>query len=269
MVPCETTALPAAPEKLAQLMQLGNMQLSLTPPPFPSNSSGFQGQQLVQSVQEVPPGRQVPEHALHVRQAGGCRRVLHHAHCLCEVLVAVSRPSRGGGKALAGGCVQDTAHGGCALESTQDHHLRRSVLELLGDTWLLRLLAEPNNRCKGLLTAGFSSEAVCTRILQSLASPGSFPFPGHSGNSQSVLFSIIILYILLLSSSSGNWTLMNIPCVGNVCFFRIWVCSYFSFFLFSRLPSLKANISLYINQLSPLSEYLLSVLCLTSWLVTL
>lgn len=60
--------------------------------------------------------------------------------------------------------------------------------------------------------------------------PRFFPLPGHSGNSQSVLFSVIILYILLLSSSSGNWTLMNIPCVGNVCFFRIWVCSSFSFF---------------------------------------
>lgn len=149
----------------------------------------------------------------------------------------MSWPSHGRGKAssLAGGCVQDTAHRGCALESTQDHHLCSSVLELLGDTWPLHLLVEPNDRCKGLLTAGFSSEAVCTRILQS-GLPRFFPLLGHSGNSQSVLFSIIILYILLLSSSNGNWTLMNIPCVGNVCFFRIWVCSYFSFFLFQGPP---------------------------------
>lgn len=77
--------------------------------------------------------------------------------------------------------MQDTAHGGCALESTQDHQLRRSVLELLGDTWLLHLLVEPNCRCKGLLTAGFSSEAVCTGILQSLASQGSSPSWGTLG----------------------------------------------------------------------------------------
>lgn len=128
---------------------------------------------------------------------------------------------RGKVGSLAGVCVQDTVHGGCALESTQDHHLYGSVLKLLGDTWLLHLLVKPNNRCKGLLTTGFSSEAVCTRVLQSLASHGSAPhLPGaRSGNSQSVQFSIITLYVLLLSSSSGNWTLMNIPCVGNVCFF--------------------------------------------------
>lgn len=97
--------------------------------------------------------------------------------------MAVSWLSHGRGKAgsLAGGCVQDTVHGGCALESTQDHHFYRSVLKLLGDTWLLHLLVEPNNRCKGLLTAGFSSEAVCTRILQSLASQGSSPSRGTLG----------------------------------------------------------------------------------------
>lgn len=97
--------------------------------------------------------------------------------------MAVSWPSHGRGKAsgLAGECVQDTAHGGCALESTQDHHLRRSVLELLGDTWLLHLLVEPNNRCEGLLTAGFSSEAACTGILQSLASQDCSPSLGTLG----------------------------------------------------------------------------------------
>ena len=92
---------------------------------------------------------------------------------------------------------------------------------------------KPNDRCKGLLTTGFSSEAVCTRVLRSLASHGSAPLLGLcSGNSQAVWFSVMAVYVLPLSSSSGNWTLMNIPCVVNVCFFRISVCSYFSFFLF-------------------------------------
>lgn len=141
---------------------------------FPFNSSGFQGQQPVQLVQEVPPGCQVPEHAFHLCQAGSRGCVFYHVDCLCEVLVAVSQLCSGRGKAgsLAGVCVQDTVHGGCALESTQDCHLYGSVLKLLGDTWLLHLLMKPNNRCKG-----FSSEAVCTRVLQGLASLSSDPPP--------------------------------------------------------------------------------------------
>lgn len=90
------------------------------------------------------------------------------------------------------------------------------------------MLANPNRRCKGLLSTGFSSEAICTRVLSPLTSRGSAPLCGaSSGGSQSVKFSIITFDILLMSSSSGNWTLMNIPCVGNGCFFRIWVCVFF------------------------------------------
>lgn len=154
--------------------------------------------------------------------------------------------ARGKAGSLAGVCVQGTVHGGCALESTQDHHLHRSVLKLLGGAWLLHPSVKPNNRCKGLLTTGFSSEAVCTREPHSLASHGSAPSRGTLWNSQSGRFSVIT-YVLLLSSSSGNWTLMNIPCLGNICFFRIWVCSYFSFFfLKTRHPCLKADTALYI-----------------------
>lgn len=62
------------------------------PPPLLSSPSiGLQGQQLVQPVQEVPQRRQVPEHALHLRQAGSRRRFLHYAHRLRALLVALRR----------------------------------------------------------------------------------------------------------------------------------------------------------------------------------
>lgn len=150
---------------------------------------------------------------------------------------------------------------------------------MLGDTWVLHLLVNPNCKCKGLLTTGFSPEAVCTRVLSRLTSCSSALLQAVSfGNCQSVQFSIITFYVLLLSSSSGNWTLMNIPCVGNVCFFfRIWISAVFLGFL--------VNI-LFFNDQTPLFEgkillctYRHSfhlcwtgscwVLCLTFWLVTL
>lgn len=142
-------------------------------------------------------------------------------------------------------CVQDTVHWGCALESTQDHHLYTSVLKMLGDAWVLHLLVNP--KCKGLLTTGFSPEAVCTRVLSRLTSCSSAPLQAVSfGNSQSVQVSIITSYVLLLSSSSGNWTLMNIPCVGNGWVFFFLGSGSAGFllifcFLKIRLPCLKAK----------------------------
>lgn len=82
--------------------------------------------------------------------------------------------------------MQDTVHGGCALESTQDHRLDGSVLKLLGGTWLPQLLVKPNHRCKGLLTTGFSSEAVCTGVLQRWASQGAAPSRGVLWEHQSI-----------------------------------------------------------------------------------
>lgn len=61
------------------------------------HSTRLQGQQLVQPVQEVQERRQIPEHPLHLRQAGGRRRLFHHAHRLRALLVALSDETTGGG----------------------------------------------------------------------------------------------------------------------------------------------------------------------------
>lgn len=132
-----------------------------------------------------------------------------------------------------------------------------------------------NPKCKGLLTTGFSPEAVCTRVLSRLTSCSSAPLQAVSfGNSQSVQVSIITSYVLLLSSSSGNWTLMNIPCVGNgwfFFFFRIWICRFFVNILFfkDQTPLFEGKILLctYCDSFH-LCQLLLSFLCLTSWLVS-
>lgn len=92
---------------------VGLMTSWLTSLPFPSNSSGFQGQQLVQFVQEVPSGCKVPEHAFHLRQTCGRSCVFYHVDRLCEILVAVTWLRwRGKAGSLADVCV---CAGHCSL----------------------------------------------------------------------------------------------------------------------------------------------------------
>lgn len=61
----------------------------------PPCSSRLQGQQPVQPVKEVQERCQIPEHPLHLRQAGSRGRLFHHANSLCSLLVAL-RAQRGG-----------------------------------------------------------------------------------------------------------------------------------------------------------------------------
>lgn len=56
-------------------------------------SSGLQGQQPVQPVKEVQERCQIPEHPLHLRQAGSRGCLFHHADSLCTLLVALRRQS--------------------------------------------------------------------------------------------------------------------------------------------------------------------------------
>lgn len=60
-------------------------------------SSGLQGQQPVQPVKEVQERCQIPEHPLHLRQAGSRGCLFHHADSLCTLLVALRRQSGGKG----------------------------------------------------------------------------------------------------------------------------------------------------------------------------
>lgn len=58
--------------------------------PFsPWCSARLQGQQLIQPVQKVQERRQIPEHPLHLRQAGSRWRLFHHAYRLRALLVAL------------------------------------------------------------------------------------------------------------------------------------------------------------------------------------
>lgn len=85
---------------------------SSSSPSSSSHSTRLQGQQLVQPVEEIQERRQIPEHPLHLRQAGSRGHLFHHAHRLHSLLVALS-DERGGGDEEGGRKVEDEPCAAC------------------------------------------------------------------------------------------------------------------------------------------------------------
>lgn len=80
------------PPSCSQCLICGSADFSSLP-----CSSRLQGQQPVQPVKEVQERCQIPEHPLHLRQAGSRGCLFHHANCLCTLLVALRGQSGGEG----------------------------------------------------------------------------------------------------------------------------------------------------------------------------